>query len=56
MTAVAVWMHRPSAAELLDARLARGWRPTPTRLREGERVLGYAACVVTAEHRTSELP
>ena len=51
MTAVAVWEHRPRARELLDARLARGWRPTPSALKEGERVLGYASCIVSAEHR-----
>ena len=45
MTAVAVWSHRPTSRELLDARLAAGWRPTPTALRDGERVLGYAQCV-----------
>jgi hypothetical protein len=49
--AVAIFDHQPDAAELLAARLARGWRPTPSRLREGERVLGYAACAVTGEHR-----
>ncbi|HEX2571360.1 MAG TPA: hypothetical protein VH877_17510 [Polyangia bacterium] len=46
MTAVAVWDHRPDAAELLAARVARGWRPTPTALQDGDRVLGYAACLV----------
>lgn len=45
MTAVAVWDHRPSAAELLAARLAAGWRPTPTATRDGDVVLGHAACV-----------
>ena len=45
MTAVAVWSHRPASRELLDERLAAGWHPTPTALRSGERVLGYAACV-----------
>ncbi|MCA9592599.1 MAG: hypothetical protein KC776_04785 [Myxococcales bacterium] len=45
MTAVAVWDHEPSAAELLEARLARGWTPTPTALKDGEAVLGYAACL-----------
>jgi hypothetical protein len=25
-----VWDHRPSADELLDDRLARGWTATPT--------------------------
>lgn len=44
--AVAILDHQPDAAELLEARLARGWRPTPSQLKEGERVLGYAACVV----------
>jgi hypothetical protein len=46
VTAVAVWDHQPDARELLDARVARGWAPTPTALREGERVLGYAACLL----------
>jgi hypothetical protein len=46
VTAVAVWDHRPTKMELLDARLSKGWEPTPTTLREGERVLGYASCVV----------
>jgi hypothetical protein len=45
VTAVAVWEHRPTPRELLDARLASGWKPTPSRLRSGDRVLGYAACV-----------
>lgn len=50
MTAVAVFDHAPTAAELLEARLARGWRPTASALKEGELVLGYAACVVSADH------
>jgi hypothetical protein len=29
----------------LDARLARGWRPTPSALQDGPKVLGFAACV-----------
>ena len=49
MTAVAVWDHMPGARELLDARLAAGWRPTPTATREGEVILGYAACVWPAD-------
>jgi hypothetical protein len=44
LTAVAVWDHQPSAKEMLDARLARGWTPTPTATREGPVVLGFAAC------------
>jgi hypothetical protein len=51
--AVAIWNHRPSARELLDDRLAHEWTPTPTKLKDGERVLGYASCVVTAEHRAA---
>ena len=53
MTAVAVFAHAPSAADLLAARLARGWRPTATALKAGDRVLGYAACAVTGEHRAA---
>ena len=45
MTAVAVFDHKPTAHELLERRLERGWRPTPSRLKDGHRVLGYAACV-----------
>ncbi len=33
--------------------IGRGWQPTPSRLRDGERVLGYAACAVTTAHRES---
>ncbi|QQS40636.1 MAG: hypothetical protein IPM63_14890 [Acidobacteriota bacterium] len=46
MTAVAVWDHIPTADELLEARLERGWKPTPSRLKEGDIVEGHAACVV----------
>jgi hypothetical protein len=46
VTAVAVWDHRPGADELLQDRLAHGWRPTPTRLQTGEAILGHAACLV----------
>jgi hypothetical protein len=41
-----VYRERPTPGQLLDDRLARGWRPTPSGLREGPRVLGYAACVL----------
>jgi hypothetical protein len=54
VTAVAVFDHHPSADRLLRARLERGWRPTPSRLKEGDRVLGYAACAVGAPHRRRE--
>lgn len=46
VTAVAVWDHRPTPDELLDARLARGWVPVPTALKEGNVILGHAACRV----------
>jgi hypothetical protein len=42
--AVAIFDHRPAPKELLDARLSRGWRPTPTATRDGDVVLGYASC------------
>jgi hypothetical protein len=41
-----VWDHRPTAAELLEARVARGWKPTPTAMQTGEEILGYASCLV----------
>ncbi|MBL8603795.1 MAG: hypothetical protein JNK72_17845 [Myxococcales bacterium] len=46
MTAVAVWDVAPDAEALLEARWAAGWRPTPSPVREGPAVLGYAACRV----------
>ncbi len=46
MTAVAVWDHAPNAQELLEARMARGWTPTPTATRDGDKILGYAACAL----------
>ena len=46
--AVAVWNHRPSADELLAARMQRGWRPTPTDTRAGPVIMGHAACAVPA--------
>jgi hypothetical protein len=59
VTAVAVWDHKPTPRELLDARLADGWHPTPSAVRGGERVLGYAACVLrdpTLEGRRTSGP
>jgi hypothetical protein len=41
-----VWDHRPTADELLQARVARGWKPTPTATQSGEVVLGHAACLI----------
>jgi len=51
VTAVAVWSHRPRAPELLQARLGDGWRPTPTAVRGGAAVLGYAACLTDSGGR-----
>jgi hypothetical protein len=44
--AVAIWDHRPSADELLARRVAAGWRPMTSPLKEGDVVLGHAACLV----------
>ena len=52
--AVAIWDHRPTAAEILGRRVASGWAPTASALKDGQRVLGYAACVVSGEHRAPE--
>jgi hypothetical protein len=41
-----VWDHRPTADELLDARVARGWKPTPTAMQHGDEILGHAACLL----------
>jgi hypothetical protein len=38
--------HRPTADELLQARLARGWTATATATRDGDRILGHAACAI----------
>jgi hypothetical protein len=46
VTAVAVWDHAPTADELLAARVAAGWRPTPTPTREGDVILGHASRLV----------
>jgi hypothetical protein len=45
VTAVAVWDHEPTADELLDRRVARGWSPLPSATRDGSVVLGHAACL-----------
>ncbi|HEX6625212.1 MAG TPA: hypothetical protein VF064_15980 [Pyrinomonadaceae bacterium] len=41
-----MWDHLPSADEILAGRLAAGWQPTPSALKDGDRVLGHAACAV----------
>jgi hypothetical protein len=52
LVAVATWDHRPTADELLQARLARGWEPTPTATRDGDLILGHAACRVRLPQTT----
>jgi hypothetical protein len=42
---ISVWDHIPSADELLDLRLSEGWTPTPSPLKDGDVVLGHAACL-----------
>jgi hypothetical protein len=37
-----VWDHQPSADELLDARVAAGWTPTPTSTVDGDVIFGHA--------------
>lgn len=51
--AVAIWDHRPTAAELLARRLAEGWTPTASALKEGNKILGYAECAVVPPHRSA---
>ena len=46
MTAVAVWDRIPNADEILSKRLETGWQPKPSRLKEGDKVVGHAACVL----------
>ncbi|HMR04963.1 MAG TPA: hypothetical protein PKA88_04285 [Polyangiaceae bacterium] len=41
-----MWSAKPNADALLQARLARGWMPTPTAMKDGARILGHAACAV----------
>ena len=42
---VSVWDHKPTAEELLQMRIREGWSPTPSPLKDGEAILGYAACL-----------
>ncbi|HVK72967.1 MAG TPA: hypothetical protein VM734_06585 [Kofleriaceae bacterium] len=37
-----MWDHRPTADELLAARIAAGWTPTPTSTVDGDVVMGFA--------------
>ncbi|MEO1228824.1 MAG: hypothetical protein AAFZ18_07970 [Myxococcota bacterium] len=38
----------PSPDALLEARLRRGWRPVPSALQSGYRILGHAASMCAA--------
>ncbi|MEZ4409598.1 MAG: hypothetical protein R3A52_24470 [Polyangiales bacterium] len=40
-----MWSERPTPAALLAARVERGWLPTPSPLKSGPTVMGYAACL-----------
>jgi hypothetical protein len=53
--AVAIWDHQPTAQELLERRIARGWRPTPTATRDGDIVLGFAACGLRPGRRAGDV-
>jgi hypothetical protein len=44
--AVAVWKYQPNADELLNFRLENNWKPTPSSLKDGDKILGHAVCVV----------
>jgi len=43
ITLISVWDHNPSADELLNLRLQEGWSPTPSKLKDGDTILGHAA-------------
>ena len=45
---VSVWDHLPTAGEILDRRVEVGWRPRASRLRSGDVVEGFAACLFYA--------
>jgi hypothetical protein len=49
-----VWDHRPTADELLAKRLALGWVPKPSLLRDGDLVEGHAACLFAAPRKGEE--
>jgi hypothetical protein len=48
--AVAIFDYQPSATELLERRIERGWKPTPTATRDGDVVLGFASCCRIDSH------
>jgi len=54
--AVAIFDHQPGPAELLERRIERGWRPTPTSTRDGDVVLGFASCCSISIPRSGSHP
>jgi hypothetical protein len=37
-----VWERKPTADAMLEARLARGWKPTASAMKDGDKILGHA--------------
>src|SRR5262245_34852259 len=50
ITSIGIWNHAPSADEILSIRMNEGWRPTPSSLQDGDRILGHAACLETGSN------
>lgn len=48
ITAVAVWEEQPDADKILQFRLKNGWKPKPSSLKGGDKVLGHASCVINS--------
>ena len=46
ITAVAVWKEKPDAEKILQARLEKGWQPMASALQTGDKIMGYAACML----------
>ena len=42
----------PSADELLAARVARGWEPIASPMKDGPAILGHAACAFDPTRRS----
>jgi len=43
--------YRPTVAEIMARRVEYGWAPAASALEHGQRIPGYAACVVPGEQR-----
>lgn len=50
-----MWDHRPDADELLTRRTERGWKPRTTATKDGDVVLGHAACAAVKRTRGFEI-